>query len=171
MSRKAPSTATLRHLARLCMTDSVGVSRYSTRPWSCPQSNTPTPQTTSRRALSTSRHLGQTTTSTASPNSTSQPNDPSPATGSLPDITTHYTLFPNTLPTGPPPSCPFMISLPPPTSRIPFSAKPASSRQIHFVPYHPHQGRRPVFAHQQRLPYTLRPTFTRSIPAVAKLRR
>ena len=58
----------------------------------------------------------------------------------------------------------------PPTSRVPLSTKPAPSRQIHFVTYHPHQGRRALLTHQQRLPYTLRPTFTRSVPAIAELR-
>ena len=94
------------------MTDLVVASKTSARLCSRGRINTTTPQTTSRRGLSTSGHLRQTTTSTASPTSTSQSNEAPPATGSLPDITTHYTLFPGTLPAGPPPSGPFTIPLP-----------------------------------------------------------
>ena len=94
------------------MIDSVAASRPSARLCSPVRSNTPTPRTTSVRSLSTSGHLNQSTPSAAPPTSTSQPNEPTPTTGPLPDITTHYTLFPISIPAGPPPSGPFAIPLP-----------------------------------------------------------
>ncbi|KAJ5455759.1 uncharacterized protein N7458_004023 [Penicillium daleae] len=58
-------------------------------------SNTPT-----RRAASTA------TSTTQTPTETNEP----PITGA-PDITNHYTIFPKTLPAGPPPGSPFEISI------------------------------------------------------------
>lgn len=58
----------------------------------------------------------QASASTATAASTSQSRNPSrtssPTTTKLPDITNHYTLFPSTLPRGPPPNGPFDIPLP-----------------------------------------------------------
>ena len=60
----------------------------------------------SRRA-STSAATANTTPESTTPSQTS-----SPTTPKLPDITNHYTLFPCTLPHGPPPSGSFSIPLP-----------------------------------------------------------
>lgn len=74
-----------------------------------------------RQLYSNSRPARTFTSSRSSPSSSASPSanaeDPpltstsSPAT-KLPDVSTYYTLFPRTLPSGPPPSGPFTIPLP-----------------------------------------------------------
>ena len=61
------------------------------------------------------RKLAQTRlTSTNSSTTTASTKEPfnTPTSAPLPDISNHYTLFPSTLPHGPPPNGPFSISLP-----------------------------------------------------------
>ncbi|ETN44704.1 Fe-S protein assembly co-chaperone HscB [Cyphellophora europaea CBS 101466] len=114
MKRAIPSRQALRHLARLCnepirsaRAPLCTVSRQ-THPAAQLRSTPPQPS----RTLSTSAPSRQeppttTTTTTSSANETTNIAPPP-----LPDTTSYYTLFPSTLPQGPPPSGPFAIPLP-----------------------------------------------------------
>ena len=114
MSRVAPSPQSLRHLRCLCTLDlPIATSAIQTRACRGPL-RSPRIATTRipRRALSTiltskQEIYAQPETHSTSPHHTTSNTEPSP-----PDITNYYTLFPLTLPAGPPPSSSFSVSLP-----------------------------------------------------------
>ncbi|KIX99311.1 uncharacterized protein Z520_04887 [Fonsecaea multimorphosa CBS 102226] len=130
MSGAAPTRQTLRHLRRLCLIDSPTATTATTR-------RTPGPLQRSRpvlaaahhsprRAFSTTitRHLQEQpaaqaqaqaqTQAQARPAQTTESSkqDDSALSATPPDVTNYYTLFPSTLPSGPPPGAPFDIPLP-----------------------------------------------------------
>ena len=117
MSKAIPSPQTLRYLRRLCAsepslaTSIVPASRTRQSPLRCAVSR---PTYIPQRAFTTSIYLKQGVHSHPQPQSQPEATSISPQENdtSLPDITSYYTLFPGTLPRGPPPSSPFEIPLP-----------------------------------------------------------
>ncbi|KIW18717.1 Fe-S protein assembly co-chaperone HscB [Exophiala spinifera] len=118
MSVTAPTRQTLRHLRRLCRLSSLveSVGPASQRLYS--HSSHPLPRAIAypsrhqSRAISASSvrwqdSQGASSAATASSSSSSDPDSAPP----LPDISNYYTVFPNTLSTGPPPHGPFDIPL------------------------------------------------------------
>lgn len=113
MTRVVPSPAALRYLHRLCTADfSSTITRACIAgPSTRHHFQRPLQH---QRLLYTSPQLAQTSPSPATePSSSPPPPDDTPLATSLPDITSFYTLFPHTLPQGPPPASPFHIPLSP----------------------------------------------------------
>ncbi|KIW46134.1 Fe-S protein assembly co-chaperone HscB [Exophiala oligosperma] len=119
MSITAPTRQTLRHLRRLCVYSSlvepVGgatpqTHHIRTSSYTLPHLvSHPSRQHTRTISVSSGRHHGsQQATATAS---SDKPDSTTTTTAPLPDISTYYTLFPNTLSAGPPPTGPFNIPL------------------------------------------------------------
>lgn len=105
MARIVPSRKALRHLTCLC--DGSPVARAPLCAALKSRVPNPSPALRSQRPLSTSRTRNQAEPSSTPSESTSNINAPP-----LPDTSTYYTLFPTTLPSGPPPTGPFAIPLP-----------------------------------------------------------
>ena len=112
MTSIVPSRLVLRHLQRLCAPRSRPIpeclrSQRGDRS-STPLLATPLRHTTSKSFLQATRKHSFTTSTRRARPSTSDSIPPSAP--STPDITNHYTLFPLTLPHGPPPASPFALS-------------------------------------------------------------
>lgn len=109
MARTVPSRQALRHLARLCDNTFIPTRRASlclaTQQTAGPQDGIRRNQ----RSLSTTFSTRQQATAPTSASSETS----NIAAPPLPDTATYYTLFPSTLPSGPPPQGPFQIPLPP----------------------------------------------------------
>jgi molecular chaperone HscB len=112
MKAIVPSRHALRHLARLC-NDSNPSLRTPRAPLSAACLNT-NPTARRRQFLSTSRasYQNEATSPTQPPASDASSTSNIPARPPVPDTSSYYTLFPSTLPHGPPPSGPFAISTP-----------------------------------------------------------
>ncbi|KIW99363.1 Fe-S protein assembly co-chaperone HscB [Rhinocladiella mackenziei CBS 650.93] len=109
MPNPVPTRQTLCHLRRICAAETIATTSKRTRHTEFLGQAAPSDfwgtyrqQRLSHRAFSTT----PTRTRAQESQSTSSNTPPAP---SLPDITTYYTLFPSTLPSGPPPNGPFTI--------------------------------------------------------------
>ncbi|EXJ60974.1 hypothetical protein A1O7_05127 [Cladophialophora yegresii CBS 114405] len=148
MARAIPSPQTFRLLRRLCALESpIATStgaQTRTRPHQLryPPVQTVTHSQNSRRPFSTSRscteeaHYQRSSSPQSEGHGPSTPEDTAP-----PDITNYYTLFPQTLPNGPPPASPFAI----PISRLRREFLSLQSR------YHPDKFPSGTASHQKSL--------------------
>ncbi|KIW68121.1 Fe-S protein assembly co-chaperone HscB [Phialophora macrospora] len=113
MSRAIPTPQTLRTIRRLCVlespiaTTSGGQTRIRQHKLRYSPGQHAAQIQNPRRTFSTSRVRAQ----EAQPAQSEGQAPPSPQDTTPPDITNYYTLFPQTLPHGPPPSSPFPIPL------------------------------------------------------------
>lgn len=118
MPSTAPTRQALRHLRRLCdstapiTTPHLSIATRSIHQAGRPMSTSshiaiPKYQRCQPRAFSTAHATSQEASSSSSTASKTEP-----PSARLPDITNYYTLFPTTLPSGPPPSGSFVIPLP-----------------------------------------------------------
>ncbi|KIW92871.1 Fe-S protein assembly co-chaperone HscB [Cladophialophora bantiana CBS 173.52] len=117
MSRPAPTRQTLRHLRRLCFVDSPSATTATARrrqsPLQCsrPISTRHPRRTFSRTAFGHQEPRAEAPAQVQPKTANSTQEDPTTSPSPL-DVTNYYTLFPSTLPSGPPPDGPFEISLP-----------------------------------------------------------
>jgi molecular chaperone HscB len=109
MKAAVPSRQALRQLARLCNESTASFrTQRASRNAACLHAN---PQIKQRRSLTTTRARSRNEAAApAQPPASDVSNNDIPARPPPPDTTSYYTLFPSTLPNGPPPHGAFAIS-------------------------------------------------------------
>ncbi|KAJ9604574.1 hypothetical protein H2200_010687 [Cladophialophora chaetospira] len=114
MSRTVPSPQAIKYLRRLCAIESPFATissrpKPTQKPFRCALSHPYCSRQLSTTAIRFQQAHSQPQTPSPQPTETISPVHQDPY---LPNITNYYTLFPSTLPRGPPPSSPFDINLP-----------------------------------------------------------